>query len=100
MYLFFQEDNAVVYPYVVIQFLQLPYADIGDYSCVPHSWIRGRRATDRKSLVAYPDESPSITKLRIMNGDEPSEKWELYMAVIKHESRGYFVKYTSFNTCE
>ncbi|CAD6243599.1 GSCOCT00013084001.2-RA-CDS [Cotesia congregata] len=89
MYLFFQEDIAVGYPYVVVQFLQLPHADIGDYSCVPHSWIRGRRATDRKSLIAYPDESPSITKLRIMNGDEPSEKWKLYMAIIKFESHSY-----------
>ncbi|CAF4930823.1 unnamed protein product [Pieris macdunnoughi] len=89
MYLFFQEDVAVGYTYVVVQFLQLPYADIGDYSCVPHSWIRGRRATDRKSLVAYPDESPSITKLRVMNGDEPSEKWELYIAIIKLESHSY-----------
>ncbi|XP_045490602.1 uncharacterized protein LOC111002644 isoform X3 [Pieris rapae] len=84
-----KEDVAARYPYVVVQFLQLPHADIGDYSCVPHSWIRGRRATDRRSLVAYPDESPSITKLRIMNGDEPSEKWELYMAIIKLESQSY-----------
>nr|QZB49157.1 BEN [Cotesia vestalis bracovirus] len=83
------EDIAVEYPYVVVQFLQLPYADIGDYSCVPHSWIRGRRATDRRSLVAYPDEPPSITKMRIMNGDKPSEKWELYMAIIKLESHSY-----------
>nr|CCQ19222.1 BEN domain protein [Cotesia sesamiae Kitale bracovirus] len=89
MYLFFQGDVAVEYPYVVVQFLQLPYPDIGDYSCVPHSWIRGRRATDRKSLVAYPDEPLSITKMRIMNGDKPSEKWQLYMAIIKLESHSY-----------
>ncbi|XP_047521870.1 uncharacterized protein LOC125060817 isoform X3 [Pieris napi] len=84
-----KEDVAVGYTYAVVQFLQPPHADIGDYSCVPHSWIRGRRATDRKSVVAYPDESPSITKLRVMNGDEPSEKWEHYMAIIKLESHSY-----------
>ncbi|CAG4935471.1 unnamed protein product [Colias eurytheme] len=84
-----EDDIAIGYPYVVVQFLQLPYADIDDYSCVPYSWIRGRRATDRKSLILYPDEPPSITKMRIINNDKPSEKWKLYMAIIKHESHSY-----------
>ncbi|VVC87652.1 unnamed protein product [Leptidea sinapis] len=84
-----KDNNPDEYPYVVVQFLQLPHAHIGDYSCVPYSWIRSRRATDRKIQVAYPDEDPSITKMRIMNGDEPSQKWNLYMAIIKHESNSY-----------
>ncbi|CAD6243669.1 GSCOCT00013098001.2-RA-CDS [Cotesia congregata] len=77
------------YPYVVVEFLQLPYADIGDYVCIPRSWIRVHKATNRKSIVAYPDELPSITKMRIMNCDEPSEKWELYLAIVKVEKRSY-----------
>lgn len=77
------------YPYVVVQFLQLPYPDIDDYVCIPRSWIRVRRVTDKESIVAYPDEPPSITKLRIMNCDEPSEKWRLYMAIVKVETCSY-----------
>ncbi|AEE09554.1 conserved hypothetical protein [Cotesia vestalis bracovirus] len=74
------------YPYVVVQFLQLPYPDIDDYVCIPSSWIRVRRVTERESIVAYPDETPSITKMRIMNCDESSEKWKLYLAIVKVET--------------
>lgn len=75
---------------MVVQFLQLPYPDIDDYVCIPRSWIRVRRVTDKESIVAYPDEPPSITKLRIMNCDESSEKWRLYMAIVKVETCEYF----------
>ncbi|XP_045491438.1 uncharacterized protein LOC123691197 isoform X2 [Colias croceus] len=75
--------------YVVVQFLQLPCADIGDYVCIPRSWIRVRRVTDRKSIVAYPDEPPSITKMRIMNCEEPLDKWKLYIAIVKVEVYSY-----------
>ncbi|KAH0547116.1 hypothetical protein KQX54_017157 [Cotesia glomerata] len=78
-----------MYPYVVVEFLQLPYANIDDYVCVPRSWIRVRKVTDIKSIVAYPDELPSITKMRIMNCDEPSEKWKLYLAIVKVEKHSY-----------
>nr|QZB49105.1 BV-like protein [Cotesia vestalis bracovirus] len=77
------------YPYVVVQFLQLPYPDIDDYVCIPSSWIRVRRVTERESIVAYPDETPSITKMRIMNCDESSEKWKLYLAIVKVETCSY-----------
>ncbi|KAG8039447.1 hypothetical protein G9C98_008090 [Cotesia typhae] len=76
------------YRYVVVQFLQLPYSDIGDYVCIPSSWIRIRRVTDM-SIVAYPEEPPLITRMRIINCDEPSKKWKLYMAIIKFETCSY-----------
>ncbi|CAG4907286.1 unnamed protein product [Colias eurytheme] len=77
-------------PYVVVKFLHhLPCADIGDYVCIPRSWIRVRRVTDRKSIVAYPDEPPSITKMRIMNCEEPLDKWKLYIAIVNREAYSY-----------
>lgn len=82
---------------MVVQFLELPYADIGNYTCVPYSWIRVRRATDRKIVVTYPDEPPSITKMRIINCDKPSKNWNLYMAIIKLETRESFIKYSTVN---
>ncbi len=84
-------------PYVVVQFLQLPYADIGDYTCVPHSWIQMRRSTDRKGLVAYPDESRSITETRILIGEKPSKAWKLYMAIIKLETSKSSFEYLIMN---
>lgn len=77
--------------------MQLPYPDIDDYVCIPRSWIRVRRVTDKESIVAYPDEPPSITKLRIMNCDEPSEKWRLYMAIVKVETCEYFFGWSIVN---
>nr|ACE75431.1 conserved hypothetical protein [Glyptapanteles indiensis] len=82
-------DTVNEYPYVVVQFLELPNADIGNYTCVPHSWIRIRRETDRKIVVTYPEEPPSITKMRIINCDKPSKNWDLYMAIIKLETHSY-----------
>ncbi|CAG9790044.1 unnamed protein product [Diatraea saccharalis] len=75
--------------YAVIQFLELPYASIDDYVCVPHSWIRTRRAMDRKSTVAFPNEPWLLTKIRIKKHEKPLETWNVYMAIIKYETYSY-----------
>ncbi|XP_061714852.1 uncharacterized protein LOC133523348 [Cydia pomonella] len=80
-------DDSKEYLYAVVKFLELPGADVGDYVCIPRSWIQMR--TGRKITVAYPSEQPSITKKRIKAGENPLRNWKCYMAVVKFEAYTY-----------
>lgn len=72
--------------YAVVQFLELPYANIDDYVCVPHAWIRVRRAKDRRTTVAFPNKDGWLTETWIKKCEKPLEGWGVYMAIIKYET--------------
>ncbi|KAJ2948312.1 hypothetical protein O0L34_g7548 [Tuta absoluta] len=79
-----QDDEK---PYYVIRFIEIPYENIDNYICVPHSWVVNRRPTDKKVRVAYPsDEHRFDTRDRVIRNEKHNEKWKLYMAEIKYET--------------
>ncbi|CAG17485.1 hypothetical protein CcBV_25.1 [Bracoviriform congregatae] len=76
--------------FYVVQFLELPFEGIDDYVCVPYTWLIVRKATDQKSIVAYPKgEDPFVTKDRVKNKERCNNEWRFFMAAIKYETDSY-----------
>ncbi|CAH2096399.1 unnamed protein product [Euphydryas editha] len=76
--------------FYVVQFLELPFEGIDDYVCVPNPWVKVRKATKNKSVVAYPqDEDPFVTRDRVKNEERCNDAWRYYMASIKYETDSF-----------
>ncbi|CAH2096403.1 unnamed protein product [Euphydryas editha] len=76
--------------FYVVQFLELPFEGIDDYVCVPNPWVKVRKATKNKSVVAYPqDENPFVTRDRVKNEERCNDAWRYYMASIKYEKDSF-----------
>jgi len=73
--------------FYVVRFIEIPFERIDSYVCVPNSWVVIRRVTDKKVVVAYPnDEDPFDTRDRAKRKEKYKEDWRFYMAEIKYES--------------
>ncbi|XP_021197861.3 uncharacterized protein LOC110381784 [Helicoverpa armigera] len=75
--------------YYVIQFAESPYNDIDDFICIPASWIKKRRPTDRRVMVSFPIEDPEDTENRVLNNENVSDIWISYMSIVKYAADSY-----------
>ncbi|CAG9792504.1 unnamed protein product [Diatraea saccharalis] len=76
--------------FYVVRFIEIPFEGIDDYVCVPNSWVVIRRVTDKKVVIAYPNnEDPFDTRDRVKRKEKFDEEWRFYMAVVKYETDNY-----------
>lgn len=73
--------------FYVVQFIELPFEGIDDYVCVPYTWMIMRKATEKRSVVAYPtNEDPFVTRDRVKSKERYKDEWSFYVATVKYET--------------